>query len=265
MKLPAFASGLCSIHFCGFSQYGTAHHQLAMIDAVAHPPLHVERRQTGVADDRLVAGRRAFHPVCQMAAIAGARGRLPRAIDEGKPLDRFIGGIVDVVRWSLQGIAENVERELLAVAGRAAVVGGHDDEPRMREQVIVPAIGNRIAPRTGESAVHQHQQRILLRLVELRRQRDVAVNAPAVPPGEPEIAKRQPVDRRGLRGIERRQELPFFRCGIDPYDLDRVDGTFPVGHQQRRRSARRDVERRVDPLYGLEHHACAAPPATGTE
>jgi hypothetical protein len=64
-----------------------------------------------------------------MAAIAGTGGRLPRAINEGKSLDRFIGGIIDVIRRSFQGIAENVERELLSVTGRAAVIRGNVTNP----------------------------------------------------------------------------------------------------------------------------------------
>ena len=102
-----------------------------MVDAVADAPLHLECRQTGVADEAPIARRRARQPVGEVAAVARAARRLPRAVDESKALDRFVGRVVDVVGRPGERIALDVERELLAVAGRTAIVGQQDDEARL--------------------------------------------------------------------------------------------------------------------------------------
>jgi hypothetical protein len=91
-----------------------------MVDAVAHAPLHVERRQSGVTDDGLVPRRRPFRPIGEVSAVARAGGSLPRAVDEREAFDCFVGCVVDVVGGAFQRIAEDVERKLLAVPGRAS-------------------------------------------------------------------------------------------------------------------------------------------------
>ena len=136
-----------------------------------------------------------------------------------------------------QRITLDVERELLAVARSIPVVGHQHDEARLRQEVVVPAIRDRVAPHVRVPAVDEDEERILLRLVEVRRQRDEVVDAAAVAAREPELAQRLPVDRLGGLGCERGQERAVAGGRIDADDLDRPDRALPVGERDRRRSS----------------------------
>ena len=87
-------------------------------------------------------------------------------------------------------------------------------------------------------AVDEDEQRILLRLVEARRERDEVVDSAAVASGEPELAQWLPVDRLGRLRRERREERAAAGRRIDADDLGRPDRALPVGERDRRRASR---------------------------
>src|SRR5262245_47406678 len=99
-----------------------------MVNPVARAPLHVERGEAGMTDQALVAGRGALEPVRKVATVTRAARALPRAVDEGELFDRRIRRIIHIVCGARERIAEDVERELLAVTGRAAVVRQENNE-----------------------------------------------------------------------------------------------------------------------------------------
>src|SRR5262245_18745276 len=98
-----------------------------MIDAVARPPLRLAIDQTGVADQAAVPGGRPLEPVDQVAAVAGAGCRLARRVDVAEASNRLVGGFVDVLRRTVEGIVENRAREFLAESSGPRVVGRQDD------------------------------------------------------------------------------------------------------------------------------------------
>ena len=112
---------------------------------VSRSPLRFEIHETGVADQRLVARRRCGQPVREVAAVARAAGDLLLRVDEREALDRFIDRLIDLLRGSLQRVAHDVLRELLAEAGRPGVVRHEHDVARLPEEVVVPPQRDRIA------------------------------------------------------------------------------------------------------------------------
>ena len=217
-----------------------------------------------MADEAAITRRRAGEPVREMAAIAGAAGGLPRAVDERELLDGLVGGIVDVVGRTGERIAGDVERELLAVPRGAAVVGHQDDETRLRQEMVVPAIGYRVAPHVGVAAMNQNEERVLLALVKVRGEGDEVVDAAAIATGEPEFAQRLPVNDRGCRGRKRREESAFAGGRIDTNDLRRPDGAFPIGKGAGGCAARRAFARWCRRPAVASTTSLVAPPATGT-
>ena len=147
----------------------------------------------------------------------------------GKRFDRFVGAGVDVVGRPAQRIVLDRLRELLAVAGRAAVVGHQHHVAGLRQQVIVPAQRDRVAPHVRGAAVHEDEERVLLVRIEVLRQRDHVVDAHAVLVREPEVLERLPVERGRLLDVEVRQVAARLRrpdrCGRLPADRSR----FPIG------------------------------------
>ena len=70
-------------------------------------------------------GKEAYYlaGIGQVAAIAGSRRRLARAVDKREPPDGLVGRFVDLIAGSLQGIQLDLLPELLAEPRGAGVVG----------------------------------------------------------------------------------------------------------------------------------------------
>ena len=119
LKFAALRIGFWSSHGWRLFPRRPAHHQLAMVDAVARAPLRLDVGLAGVADDALVTRRRGLEPVREVAAVAGAGRDLARRVDERKPLDRLVRRFVDVVGGTRERIELNRARERLAESGRA--------------------------------------------------------------------------------------------------------------------------------------------------
>ncbi len=217
-------------------------HQLAVVDPVAGAPLLLEVDQAGVGDDALEARGGRFQPVGEMSAVACAAGGLARAVDEGETLDRFVRRFSELIARTLERVAFDVLRELLAVAGRARVIGEQQDVAGLGQQVIVPAQGNLIAPLPGRPAVDEDEQRILVRLHEGRRLDDHVVDLPAALAREPEVLGRQPVDALGVADVEVRQVGELLPDGIDAHDLGGIDRAAPLRDEQGRGGLLRDAQ-----------------------
>ena len=123
--------------------------------------------------------------------------------------------LVDLVGRTLERIALDGARELLAEAGRARVVSEQQHVAGRGQQVIVPAHEELVAPHAVRPAVHHHEQRIFLRRIETRRPHDEAVDALATAAGEPEgsrwAAGRAARRARALNLVST-SALPF--CGV---------------------------------------------------
>ena len=113
----------------------------------------------------------------EVPAVARAAGALPAAVDEAELADGGVGRLVDLVGRALQRIALDGARELLAEAGGAGVVGEQQHVAGRREQVIVPADEELVAPHAVRPAMDHDEQRILLRRVEPRRPHQETVDA----------------------------------------------------------------------------------------
>src|SRR6266542_363750 len=208
---------------------GAAHVALAVVVEVARRPLRLEIPFAGVAHQRTVARRGHGEPVGEMAAVTRAAGDLPGRIDEVEPLDRAVGGLVDVVRRPLERIKLDVLRNLLAVARRAPVVGHQDHvtPPGGAQEMRIPAQAKVVGPHVGRTAMDQHEQRIAAARVESRRHCVEAVNAFATGRCKPELAQRLPVDLCRPVSVELRQYGPVPRGRIDPDDLGWIRRTLP--------------------------------------
>ncbi len=78
--------------------------------------------------------------------------------------------------------------------------------------------------------MHQHEQRVLLALVEGRRQRQHVVDSFAAAL-EPEMTQRRPVDLRGLLGVHSGEGFGRALAGLETEDLRRTDRRLP-GREQ---------------------------------
>src|SRR3982750_1193859 len=168
-----------------------------------------------------------------MSAVTGAARDLFRCIDKWKPLDRFVGCFVEIVRRTLERIELNVLREFLAVAGGSPVVRHEHDVARRPKKVRIPAKTEIIRPHVGGAAMDQHEQRILLRRVEVGRQRVETVDALAATVVEPEFAQRLEVDLRDAIVGEVRQRRPLAGVEVDSSHLSWMNRALPVGHYYR--------------------------------
>ena len=235
-----------------------AGHQLAMVDAVARAPLGFAVHEAGVADDGPVAGGGGFEPVGDVAAVAGAGRRLSRSVDEREPANRFVGRLVHVFGRALERIELDRACEALAEAGRSRVVGQEDDVAGTRQQMIVPAQRDLIAPHAGGAPVDLDQERIFPARVECRRPHDHAVDGSAARVREPEVLGRLPIELGGPCRRELREPHVVRGNRIDPDHLGGVDRARPVRHEDRALGTRRDRQVRVDAARWRDGNCCRA-------
>src|SRR5262245_43853257 len=142
-----------------------------------------------------------------MAAITRPASRLARGVNEFEPLDRFVRGLIDFFARTFERVELNLLRELFAESRRAGVIGQQHNIAGSRQQVIVPAQEELIAPHRMRAAVDDDEEWILFVLVEVGRQRDHAVDLLAAAAREGEMAERLPVNLRGAFGVETGQSL----------------------------------------------------------
>src|SRR5689334_5645967 len=163
-----------------------------------------------------------------MSTVRRAARDLLRCVDERILFDRGVGCFVEIVRRTFERIELDVLREFLAVAGRSSVVSHQHDVTRRAEQVRIPAQAKVVGPHVGGAAVDEDEQRILLRRVEVGRQRHETVNLLAATVGEPEFAQRLPVDLRDAIVGEVSERRPLAGGEVDAPNLSRMNRALPV-------------------------------------
>src|SRR5689334_9317695 len=94
----------------------------------------------------------------------------------------------------------------------------------------IPAQAKVVGPHVGGAAVDEDEQRILLRRVEVGRQRHEAVDLLAATVGEPEFAQRLPVDLRDAIVGEVSERRPLAGIEIDAPNLSWMHRALPVRH-----------------------------------